>query len=101
MDQQPERFARIVITGGAGLKPKRKPKYYVRVGIAKFGKFVGKVRRAARPALAGPDAPARRLRGLAERLEEIRGTSATCSARICGRLLPGVTVPTLLLWGHA
>ena len=36
----PERIARMVLTGAAGIKPRRKPSYYAKVGVA---------RRAVRP----------------------------------------------------
>lgn len=99
MDQQPGRFARIVITGGAGLRPRRKPKYYVRVGIAKFGKFVGR--------FGGPlgrrwqDRMRRRVASedWLNASEEIRGTLRNVLGEDLRPLLPGVTVPTLLLWG--
>lgn len=95
----PQRVARLVITGGAGLRPKRKPKYYVRVGIAKFGKFVG--------AVGGPlgrrwqDRMRRRVAS-ADWLaapEAIRGTLRNVLAEDLRPLLPGITPPTLLLWG--
>jgi len=99
MAAQPGRVARIVITGGAGLRPKRKPAYYAKVSVAKFGKFVGR--------FGGPlgrrwqDRMRRRVAS-ADWLaapEAIRGTLRNVLAEDLRPLLPACTAPTLLLWG--
>jgi pimeloyl-ACP methyl ester carboxylesterase len=95
----PERLGRMVLTGAAGIKPKRKPSYYARVAVAKAGRVVG----------AAGGAPGRRLQDRMRRRvgsrdwldasEAMRGTFRLLIAEDVSSHLPKVRVPTLLLWG--
>lgn len=95
----PERLARLIITGGAGLRPKRPASYYGKVAIAKFGRVVG--------ATCGP--PGKRLQArLRARVasadwlavpELLRATLRNVLAEDLRPLLPGVQSEVLLLWG--
>ncbi len=95
----PERLARIIITGGAGLRAKRPASYYGKVAIAKLGRFVG--------AVGGP--PGRRLQArMRARVasadwlavpELLRETLRNVLAEDLRPLLPGVRSEVLLLWG--
>ncbi len=94
-----ERVERMVLTGGAGIKPRRRAAYYGKVGMAKVGK--------AAAAVGG--APGRRLQekirgsvASADWLaapEALRGTLRNVLAEDLSPLLPRVTAPTLLMWG--
>lgn len=93
------RIERMVFTGGAGIKPKRKPSYYAKVGMAKLGRVIGAVggppgkriqqriraRAASADWLAAPDA--------------LRGTLRNVLAEDLAPRLPRVSAPTLLIWG--
>jgi pimeloyl-ACP methyl ester carboxylesterase len=94
----PERIAKLVLVDSAGIRPKRGPRYYRKVGMAKAGKY------AAR--LLGP--PGRRLQ------ERLRGRAASSDYAAAGPLrptfvkivnedlkplLPRIQAPTLLVWG--
>jgi pimeloyl-ACP methyl ester carboxylesterase len=91
---------RMVLTGAAGLKPRRKPSYYAKVALAKAGKAIGRL---------GP--PGRRLqariRGRVassdwlEMPEGLRDTFRLVIAQDLGPRLPRIDVPTLLIWGEA
>lgn len=93
------RIERMVLTGAAGIKPRRKPAYYAKVASAKLGRLVG--------AVGGP--PGKRLQqriraraASADWLaapEALRGTLRTVLADDVSPLLPRVAVPTLLIWG--
>jgi pimeloyl-ACP methyl ester carboxylesterase len=95
----PERLARMVLTGAAGIKPKRKPSYYAKVGVAKAGRAVG--------AVGG--APGRRLqdrmrskvasRDWLEASESMRGTFRLVIGEDLSPYLPRIAVSTLLVWG--
>lgn len=95
----PERVARLVLTGAAGLKPRRKPSYYAKVATAKLGRAVG--------ALGGP--PGRRLQqrmrarvASADWLaasEAMRGTFRAVVTEDLGDRLEHVRAATLLIWG--
>jgi pimeloyl-ACP methyl ester carboxylesterase len=95
----PERVARMVLTGAAGLKPKRKPSYYAKVGVAKVGRVIG--------AVGG--GPGRRLqermrqkvaaRDWLEASETMRGTFRLLIAEDLTPLLPRVRSSTLIVWG--
>jgi pimeloyl-ACP methyl ester carboxylesterase len=96
---EPDRIARMVLTGAAGLKPRRKPSYYARVGVAKAGRVVG--------AVGG--APGRRLQDRMrqrvaatdwlEASETMRGTFRRVIAEDLAPYLPRIRASTLLIWG--
>lgn len=93
------RVERMVLTGAAGIKPKRRPSYYAKVGMAKLGRVAA--------AIGGP--PGKRLQqriraraASADWLaapEALRGTLRNVLGEDLGPLLPRVAVPTLLIWG--
>jgi pimeloyl-ACP methyl ester carboxylesterase len=97
---QPDRIARVVLTGAAGLKPKRKPSYYAKVGVAKAGRVVGTV----------GGAPGRRLQDRMRRRvassdwldagEAMRGTLRRVIAEDLSPYLPRIRASTLLVWGE-
>lgn len=95
------RIERMVLTGAAGIKPRRRASYYGKVGMAKVGRAVGAVggapgkrvqqriraRAASADWLAAPEA--------------LRGTLRNVLAEDLSPRLPQVAVPTLLIWGPA
>lgn len=93
------RIERMVLTGAAGIKPRRRPSYYAKVGMAKLGRVIG--------AVGGP--PGKRLQqkirsraASADWLaapEALRGTLRNVLAEDLSPRLPQVAVPTLLIWG--
>jgi len=99
-DEHPERIARVLLTGAAGIKPRRKPSYYGRVAIAKLGRVIG--------AVGGP--PGRRLQ---ERMRKrvasadwlaasgtMRGTFRRVIDEDLTPRLEAIKAPTLLIWGE-
>ena len=95
----PERVARLVLTGAAGIKPKRKPSYYGRVAVAKAGRAVGTVGGA--PGRRLQDRMRRRVASTdwLEASETMRGTFRLLIAEDISAHLPDVKASTLLLWG--
>jgi pimeloyl-ACP methyl ester carboxylesterase len=93
------RIERIVLTGAAGIKPRRRPSYYAKVSMAKLGRAIG--------AIGGP--PGKRIQqqlraraASADWLaapEALRGTLRNVLAEDLAPRLPQVAVPTLLIWG--
>lgn len=93
------RIERMVLTGAAGIKPRRRAAYYGKVGMAKAGRVIGavggsagkqvqqKIRERAASAdwLAAPEA--------------LRGTLRNVLADDISDRLPHVKAPTLLIWG--
>ena len=96
----PDRIARMVLTGAAGIKPRRKPSYYAKVGVAKAGRAVG--------AVGG--APGRRLQDRMRRrvassdwldaTEAMRSTFRRVIAEDLSPHLPHIRASTLLVWGE-
>lgn len=95
----PERLGRMVLTGAAGLKPKRKPSYYARVAVAKAGRVVGAVGGA--PGRRLQDRMRRKVaaRDWLEASEGMRGTFRRLIGADLSPLLPSVRASTLLVWG--
>lgn len=93
------RIERMVLTGAAGIRPRRPPAYYAKVASAKLGRVVG--------AVGGPPGKAlqQRIRARAASAdwlaapEALRGTLRNVLADDVSPLLPRVAVPTLLIWG--
>lgn len=98
-DAAPDRVARVVLTGAAGIKPRRNASYYARVMLAKMGRAVA--------AIGG--APGRRWQDrLRERVasrdwldasEPMRATFRLVIAEDLTPRLSRIQAPTLLLWG--
>ena len=91
-------IGKLVLVDAAGLRPRRKPSYYLKVAVAKLGRLVGRF---------GP--PGRRLQGrLRSRVgsadylqasETMRMTLRTVVAEDLTDLLGQISAPTLLIWG--
>lgn len=96
----PERVGRMVLTGAAGIKPRRKPSYYGKVAVAKAGRVVG--------TLGG--APGRRLQERMRRRvasqdwldasEAMRGTLRAVLAEDLSPRLASIEASTVLVWGE-
>lgn len=97
---EPGRLARIVLTGAAGIKPRRKPSYYGRVAVAKAGRAIGAVGGA--PGRRLQDRMRRRVaaRDWLEASEAMRGTFRRVIAEDLSPHLPNVRASTLLIWGE-
>jgi pimeloyl-ACP methyl ester carboxylesterase len=95
---EPARAARLVLVDSAGIRPKRTLRWYRRVGMAKVGKYAARFL----------GAPGERLRAL------LVGRAASADYAAAGplrptlvrlvnadlrRFMPGIGVPTLLVWG--
>ena len=95
----PERVARMVLTGAAGIRPKRKPSYYAKVGVAKAGRVVGAVGGA--PGRRLQDRMRRRVASSdwLEASEAMRGTFRRVIAEDLSPHLPHIRASTLLVWG--
>lgn len=99
-DEHPERLERLLLTGAAGIRPRRRPSYYAKVALAKAG----------RVAAAVGGSPGRRLQAsLRQRVasadwlaasEALRGTFRLVIAEDLSGRLPRIRVPTLLVWGE-
>ena len=94
-----DRVERMVLTGAAGIKPRRPASYYVKVGSAKAGRVIGAVGGAPGKRLQA------KIRGKAASAdwlaapEALRGTLRNVLADDLSPLLPQVDAPTLLIWG--
>jgi pimeloyl-ACP methyl ester carboxylesterase len=95
----PERLARAVLTGAAGVKPRRKPFYYAKVGVAKAGRVVGAVGGA--PGRRLQDRMRRRVASAdwLEATDAMRGTFRAVIAEDLAPHLPAIKASTLLVWG--
>ena len=96
----PDRVARMLLTGAAGLTPKRPPSYYARVSIAKVGRVVG-----AAGGPAGRRVQARMRARVASQdwldaSEAMRGTFRLVVGEDLSPRLAQVKAPTLLIWGE-
>lgn len=93
------RVERMIFTGGAGIRPRRRAAYYGKVGMAKFGKAAAKVGGSAGKRLQ------ENIRGRVASAdwlaapEELRGTLRNILAEDLSPRLAQVSVPTLLMWG--
>jgi pimeloyl-ACP methyl ester carboxylesterase len=97
---RPDVVARLLLTGGAGLKPKRKPNYYGRVAVAKAGRVVGSV-----GGERGRELQDRMRRRVAstdwlEASEAMRDTFRLVIGEDLAPRLPEISRPTLLIWGE-
>jgi pimeloyl-ACP methyl ester carboxylesterase len=95
---EPDRVARLVLVDSAGIRPKRTLRYYRRVGMAKIGKqaarFLGSPGERLRARLVGRAASADYLAAGAMRPTLVRLVNADLRP-----YMPGIGVPTLLVWG--
>ena len=96
---RPERIARMVLTGAAGIRARRKPSYDVKVGMAKAGRVVGAVGGA--PGRRLQDRMRRRVASSdwLEASEAMRGTFRRVIAEDLSAYLPHIRASTLLVWG--
>lgn len=96
----PGRIARMVLTGAAGIRPKRKPSYYAKVSVAKAGRVVGAVGGA--PGRRLQDRMRRRVASSdwLEATEAMRGTFRRVIADDLSPHLPHIRASTLLVWGR-
>ncbi|MBB4661918.1 alpha/beta fold hydrolase [Conexibacter arvalis] len=94
-----DRVERMVFTGAAGIKPRRRAAYYGKVGMAKVGKAAAKVGgapgRKLQESIRGRVASADWLAAP----EALRGTLRNVLAEDLSPRLPQVSAPTLLMWG--
>lgn len=101
---QPKRVNRVVITGGAGLIPRRGIKYYWRVGLHKLGKrlrAVAWINRALKAAGVDLDARAQNAgsadyREASAQMRQVFVRVVNQNLRPC---LARIQAPTLLIWG--
>jgi pimeloyl-ACP methyl ester carboxylesterase len=95
---EPERASKLVLVDAAGIRPKRTFRWYRRVGMAKVGKyaarFLGAPGRRLRSLLVGRVASTDYLAAGAMQPTLVRLVNADLRP-----YLPGIGVPTLLVWG--
>ena len=99
--RHPELVARIVFTGAAGLKPRRKAGYYGRVAVAKAGRVAGAV--GGRPGRELQDRMRRRVasQDWLDASESMRDTFRLVVAEDLGPRLAAIEASTLLVWGDS
>ena len=102
---RPELVGKIVITGGAGLKPRRSPGYYWRVYTYKLGKFMLRHGWLTRLALAfGVDLKKRAQSAGSEDYRSLSPEMKKTFVRVVNQdlrhCLPRIKSPTLLIWGE-
>lgn len=95
----PAVVGRMVLTGAAGIKPRRKPSYYGKVAVAKTGRVVGAVGGAP-----GKNLQDRMRRRVASRdwldvSEAMRETLRSVIGEDLTRRLANIHASTLLIWG--
>src|SRR6202161_312552 len=95
---EPTRASRLVLVDSAGIRPKRTLRYYRRVGMAKVGKYaaryLGSPGERLRTRLVGRGASADYLAA-----GEMRPTLVKLVNADLRPFMPGIKVPTLLVWG--
>lgn len=97
--ERPELVARLVLTGAAGIPPKRKPAYYAKVGAAKVGKAAARV--GGRAGERAQDRIRQRVasQDWLDAPEALRATFRLVIAEDLSDRLPEIKAPVLLLWG--
>lgn len=96
--EQPDRVGRLLLCDAAGLRPRRGVRYRVRVGVAKFGRLLGRFGSKGR---ALQERLRRRVASsdYLQASEAMRGTfRAIIDQDLAGRL-PRISAPTVLVWG--
>ena len=96
----PERVGRMVLTGAAGLKPRRKASYYGKVAFAKTGRAVGAV--GGEPGRRLQDRMRRKVasQDWLDASEAMRGTFRAVIGEDLAPRLPAIKASTLLIWGE-
>ena len=96
---RPERVVRMVLTGAAGIPPRRKPSYYAKVGAAKMGKAAARV--GGRAGAAAQDRIRKRVASedWLNAPEALRATFRLVIAEDLSPRLPDVAAPVLLVFG--
>ena len=94
-----------MITGGAGLKPRRGIRYYIKVYLYKLGKFMLKHRWMVRLAkLFGVDLVKRSQKAGSSDYQALSGVMKGTFVRVVNQdlrhCLPKIQSPTLLIWGE-
>lgn len=92
---------KIVLMDSAGLVPKRKPKYYIKVGIFKMGKSVLNKLPDIEPIKKFKEKLFDRVGSSDYRASApvLRETMKIIINEDCTEMLPNIDVPTLLIWG--
>lgn len=96
----PNRVDRVLLTGAAGIKPRRRPAYYAKVAAAKLGRVVAAVGGRQGKRLQ------ERIRAKAASSDwldadpAMRETFRAVIAEELTPLLNGITSPVLLIWGE-
>jgi pimeloyl-ACP methyl ester carboxylesterase len=95
---EPRRASRLVLVDSAGIRPRRTLRWYRRVGMAKVGKyaarFLGRPGQRLRELLIGRSGSADYLAAGPMRPTLVRLVNADLRP-----FMPGIAVPTLLVWG--
>lgn len=92
----PERVRRLLITGGAGIRPKRTLRYYWKVCTYKIGKFFARLFGLDTEKLAKKHGSS----DYAVLKPNERATFSKIVNRDLSETLPRIQAPTLLLWGR-
>lgn len=103
--EHPERVKKIVLTGGAGLIPRRGPRYYLKVWGYKLGKWIfGIYWVAALLQAAGVDISRRTASAGSEDYRALSGVMRATFVRVVNQnlrpCLPRIRSATLLVWGE-
>lgn len=95
---EPRRVAKLVLVDSAGIRPRRTPRWYRRVAMAKAGKhaarYLGHTGERLRDALVGRAASADYAAA-----GELRPTLVKLVNADLREYMPQIAVPTLLIWG--
>lgn len=94
--------SRLILVDAAGIKPRRKPSYYIKVYSFKLMKMLMKLRYGAEGAKKRIEAE-RARRGSADYASAspmMRSILSKCVNEDLKRALPSIKAPTLLIWGE-
>ncbi len=97
----PERIARLVLTGAAGIKPRRPPSYYAKVATAKAGRLAAAV--GGGPGARLQERMRRRVasQDWLDASESMRGTFRAVIGEDLSPRLASIGASTLLIWGES
>jgi len=96
--EHPEKVDKLILVDSAGLTPKRTTKYYLRVAIAKTGKWI---RRCGTPGARLANALSARIGSKDyQDAAEMRATLVKVVNQDLRSLLPRISASTLLIWGE-
>lgn len=93
------RIERMVLTGAAGIKPRRRAAYYGKVAMAKAGRVIGAVGGSAGKRVQRRIREKAASRDWLDAPEAIRGTLRNVLADDLSDRLARIRAPTLLIWG--